>query len=109
MYETSIFDNIYHHIVNLDNDIIDKNLENLIGKKLIKIYSLLDDEEIQENIEKTIHQAEHNRQYFKEIFLKFLDNVYSFGNNSYFFEDYQQSKNIDAFYKFIFLPCYFSL
>lgn len=108
MNPASIFDNIYNHIVNLDNDIIHKDLEQNIGKQLIKIYSNIDDEELQGHIEKTIHQVEYQRHYLKEIFLKFLDNVYSIGNKSKLFEDYKQSKYIDAFFEYIVLPGYFN-
>ena len=101
---SSIFDDIYNHILNLDNDIKNKDLETKIGKKLITIYAAVNDEQLQENIEKTFYESEHQRKHLKEIFLKFLENVYSIGNKSKLFDDYTQSKDIDSFFKCIILP-----
>ena len=101
---SSIFDDIYNHILNLDNDIRNKDLETKIGKKLITIYAAVNDEQLQENIEKTFYESEHQRKNLKEIFLKFLENVYSIGNKSKLFYDYTQSKDIDSFFKCIILP-----
>jgi hypothetical protein len=106
MASISIFDNIYHIIVDIDNDKHNETLKKSVEKELSNLSTETDNKSLHQLIENCLRNNFQKREDLKNIFLFLLDDVYSLGLDSIFLDHYKNAKNIDAFYNCIINPCF---
>lgn len=94
----TLFDNIYQVILNLDNDVIDDNLWESLGKQLVHLSITVEEESLLRPIERLLQDGTFQREQLKNLYMTCLDNVYSYGLKSDLLWDYKHSDSIDSFY-----------